>query len=245
MHSSTARSDNKPDIHQNEEAPRTHCVRCGTCCMRGGPALHVEDLELLKNDAIKRSSLYTVRRGETVFNNVAGKPSVLSEEIIKIKGTGQSHTCIFYDEKQKGCAIYENRPIECRLLKCWDTKDLEAVYEKNRLQRRRLIPSDTAVAQIIATHDQKCSYLALETLIQKLEGPEAEDAVEKVLELLHFDHNLRPLVAQRLELPIEEMDFFFGRPLTTTIRMFGLQVKQEGETFFLSPIEQGIGEFGN
>ncbi len=241
LDSPTTQSENIPDNHRNQKLPRTHCIRCGACCIKGGPALHLEDIGILKTKGIKRSDLYTIRKGETVHNNVAGKPSILSEEIIKIKGTGEDYSCIFYGPDEKGCRIYANRPIECRVLKCWDTKDLEAIFEKNRLCRKQLITPDTSLAHIISAHEQRCSYLTLETLINKMREPEAEDAVEKALELLHFDHNLRPLVAQRLELPIEEMDFFFGRPFTTTIKMFGLQVKQDGDAFLLTPIEQKIG----
>lgn len=212
--------------------------------MKGGPTLHLEDRSILETRNIKRSDLYTIRKGETVYNNVAGKPSVLSEEIIKIKGTGESHACIFYDHNQKGCAIYANRPIECRVLKCWDTKDLEAVFEKNRLCRQHLIPPDTTLAHIIAAHEQRCSYLTLETLINKMRGPDATEAVEKVIEQLQFDHYLRTFIAKKFELPIEEMDFFFGRQLTTTIRTFGLQVKQEGDAFLLTPIEKKTGNYG-
>ncbi len=224
---------------------RTECVRCGVCCTKGGPTLHLEDIGAFKDSSVKRSDLYTMRKGETVFNNIEGKPSVLSEEIIKIKGTGESYSCSFYDPDQKACAIYANRPIECRVLKCWDTKDLEAIFEKNRLQRKHLIPPDTVIAEAIAGHEQRCSYSTIETLVKKMGGSETSEAVEKFLELLQFDHHLRPFIAKKLELPIEEMDFFFGRPLTTTIKMFGLQVKQNGDAFLLTPIEKGIGEFGN
>lgn len=226
--------------HQDGKAPRTHCVRCGTCCAKGGPTLHLKDMELLGNGIIKRSDIYTVRKGEAVFNNIEKKPSVLSEEIVKIKGAGEHYSCIFYDHIKKACTIYEDRPHECRAMKCWDTRDIETIFEKNRLRREHLIPPGNLLAETIASHEQRCSYLTLETLVKKLGGPKAAEAVEELLEHLRFDYYLRPLIAEKFKLPIEEMDFFFGRPLTTTITMFGLHVKQEGETFLLTPIEGDV-----
>jgi hypothetical protein len=40
-------------------------------------------------------------------------------------------------------------------------------------------------------------------------------------------------LAQKLGLKIEEMDFFFGRPLTETIVGFGLKVVREADGGFL------------
>jgi hypothetical protein len=67
---------------------------------------------------------------------------------------------------------------------------------------------------------------------------EGEEAVEQILDLLKFDYHLRPFVADKLALNPEEMDFFFGRPLTETITMFGLQVVREpGGSFTLTKIK--------
>jgi Fe-S-cluster containining protein len=212
-------------------------VRCGTCCLKGGPTLHLEDVGMLENSIIRRADLYTIRQGETVFNNIEGKTRVLAEEMIKIKGTEERYSCIFYDDIQKGCTIYANRPIECRVLKCWDTKEIKAISGKSTLCRQHLIPPNTPLAHIIAAHEQRCAYMMIETWIRKIGGPDATKAVEKIIGALQFDHYLRPFIAKKSELPIEEMDFFFGRPLTTTINMFGLQVTQEGDIFLLTPME--------
>jgi hypothetical protein len=68
-----------------------------------------------------------------------------------------------------------------------------------------------------------------------LMGPHPENAVEIVLELLHYDHYLRPLVTERLKVPASTLDFLLGRPLTVTIAMFGLMVRQEDGDFILMP----------
>lgn len=234
--SSHESSRNSSGNRQDSETPRTHCIRCGTCCLKGGPTLHLEDRDLLAKGIIKRADLYTIREGETVFDNIRGNASALAGEIIKIKGQGKGYSCIFYDEGQKGCRIYANRPVECCVLKCWDTKDIKAVSGKNRLARKDLIPPDNPVAQLIAAHEQRCSYLAIEKLIERIGGPDANEALDKIIEQLQFDHHLRSVVVERSPLANEEMDFLFGRPLATTIKMFGLQVRQKDKGFLLTPI---------
>jgi len=48
---------------------------------------------------------------------------------------------------------------------------------------------------------------------------------------------MRPLLTEKLKVPSRDMDFYFGRPLRTTIKMFGLSVKQQGDSFILMPTE--------
>ncbi|MCU0564488.1 MAG: hypothetical protein MUE48_11205 [Desulfobacterales bacterium] len=41
------------------------CVRCGTCCRNGGPALHQDDRRLVIDGVIHTRHLFTIRPGET------------------------------------------------------------------------------------------------------------------------------------------------------------------------------------
>ena len=219
-----------------EEASRTHCIRCGTCCMKGGPTLHEEDAILFAKGILKRSHVYTLRKSEVV-RNIEDTLVALEQEIIKIKGQGEAWTCLFYDDDQKACKIYNHRPLQCRALKCWDLRGFKEVMARRCLQRRDLIKSDDAILEIIGAHEQRCAYETLESAVRRLGGPDSEKAVENILALLQFDHYMRPFSTEKLRVDPEAMDFFFGRPLTTTIRMFGLCVKQEGDTFLLAPAE--------
>jgi len=220
----------KPEQH------RTHCIRCGTCCMKGGPTLHEDDTALFEEGILKQNNLYTLRKGEVV-RNTDDTLMALEQEMIKIKGRGKAWTCMFYDDDQKECRIYDHRPIECRALKCWDLRELNEVMAKPRLQRKHLIDPDDGILKIIGAHERRCSYAILEAFVKGLGGPDAEKAVEKILDLLRYDEHTRLFLIEKLNLDPGAMDFFFGRPLTTTIRMFGLCVKQEGDTFFLVPLE--------
>lgn len=170
-----------------------------------------------------------------VYDNIRDSFFILQEEIIKIKGKDNKWTCMFYNDDQKACTIYEHRPIECRLLKCWDTRELEGIFLKKLLQRKHLINPDDPIIEILATHEQRCSYALLEELVKALGGQDSENAVKKVLDLLQYDYYLRSFIAEKLKIGQEENDFLFGRLLVTTISMFGLRVEQRGNTFWLIP----------
>ncbi|HID29492.1 MAG TPA: YkgJ family cysteine cluster protein [Desulfobacterales bacterium] len=219
---------------QGEEFPRTHCIRCGTCCMKGGPTLHEEDTTLFTKGILKTSHVYTLRKGEVV-RNIDDTLFVLEQEIIKIKGQGEVWSCMFYDTNQRACGIYEQRPVECRALKCWDLRDFNEAMAEPRLQRRDLVKPDDGILKIIDNHDQRCAYETMELAVKELQGPNSGKAVGEILDLLRYDHHMRPLLEEKLKVDPNAMDFFFGRPLTTTIRMFGLCVKQEGGGFLLVP----------
>ena len=219
-----------------EEASRTHCIRCGTCCMKGGPTLHEEDAILFSKGVLKRKHVYTLRKSEVV-RNIDDALMVLEQEIIKIKGQGEAWSCMFYDDDQRACGIYTHRPLECRALKCWDLRGFKKVMARPCLQRSDLIKPDDGILKIISAHDQRCAYETLESAVRGLEGPDPDKAVGSIVALLQYDHYIRPFLTEKLKVDPNAMDFFFGRPLTTTIRMFGLCVKQEGDTFLLAPAE--------
>jgi len=219
-----------------DEGPRTHCICCGTCCMKGGPALHEEDKGLFVNGVLKTSHVYTLRKGEVV-RNVDETLMVLEREMIKIKGQGKTWSCTFYDAEKSTCTIYEDRPRECRALKCWDLRHLKEVMDTPLLQRKDLINPGDGILKIIDAHEERCSYTALESKVKELQKTNADKAVEKILDILQYDDYMRPFVVEKLSIDLEVMDFLFGRPLTKTIHMFGLRVEQAGNTFVLLPID--------
>jgi len=204
--------------------------------MKGGPTLHEEDAILFAKGILKKSHVYTLRKSEVV-RNIDDTLMVLKQEIIKIKGQGEAWSCMFYDDEQSACRIYNHRPLECRALKCWDLRGFKEVMARPCLQRRDLIKPDDGILKILAAHEQRCAYKTLESAVRGLQGPDSDKAAGSILALLQYDHHIRPFLTEKLRLDPNTMDFFFGRPLTTTIRMFGLYVKQEGDTFLLVPAE--------
>jgi Fe-S-cluster containining protein len=204
--------------------------------MKGGPALHEEDMGLLVNGVLKTSHVYTLRKGEVV-RNVDETLMALEREMIKIKGQGKTWSCIFYDAEKSTCTIYEDRPRECRALKCWDLRHLKEVMDTPLLQRKDLINPGDGILKIIDAHEERCSYTVLESKVKELQKTNADKAVEKILGILQYDDDMRPFVVEKLSIDLEVMDFLFGRPLTKTIHMFGLRVEQAGNTFTLLPID--------
>lgn len=65
---------------------QTGCRRCGTCCEKGGPSLHLADKPLVVDGQIPARCLFTLRKGERVRDNVAGTLVPLEREIVKIRG---------------------------------------------------------------------------------------------------------------------------------------------------------------
>jgi Fe-S-cluster containining protein len=149
-------------------AGQNKCLRCGTCCLKGGPALHLDDKKLLSENTIKLEHLYTIRQGEPALTPFGSKPEFVQTEIIKLKGQTSQWSCLFYDRQDNSCLIYEQKPLECSLLKCWDTTELEAIVGMNLLKRTDLLYQTESLLKIIAFHEQECSYDNLGGLISSL-----------------------------------------------------------------------------
>jgi Fe-S-cluster containining protein len=214
------------------EKSRDHCIRCGECCLKGSPTLQTEDLHLIKKGLIEKKALYTIRKGELVKDNINEGLVVTKAELVKVREReGEGKGCIFYDDPGKACTIYEHRPLQCAALKCWDTTEFLEVFQGPKLMRRQAITNQVLLG-LIEAHERRCGYALLEKLVVEIES-RGEEAVEQILDLLKFDYHLRPFVADKLGLSPEEMDFFFGRPLTETIAMFRLQVVQGPDGSFI------------
>jgi len=203
----------------------SECKRCGTCCTKGGPSFHHADKALIKDGVIHSKYLYTIRKGEWAYDNVRQRLEPVSSDIIKIKEKNDSWTCIFFDETQSACAIYENRPSECRALKCWDTRELENLYAKKRLTREDLISEIEGLWSLIKDHQQRCNYEIIQKLVDVIKShPGDVGARLKLAEIIKFDTEIRQLVVSTAGLEPEMLDFLFGRPLPRTIKKMGLKV---------------------
>ncbi len=52
---------------------RTYCIRCGTCCMKGGPVLHQQDKAILLEGYAGHQHLITLRKGEMAYDPVTNR----------------------------------------------------------------------------------------------------------------------------------------------------------------------------
>jgi Fe-S-cluster containining protein len=201
---------------------KTGCERCGTCCMKGGPALHIEDKQLLLEKSIDRESLITVRRGEPVFSLEENRPEWTTTEIIKLKGTNGQWSCVFFDQSSFSCSIYQHRPLECNLLKCWDTAELKNVAGKNLLARLEIIASEEPIIEYIARHEKECNIESLDQLLIAQKGKIHQNSLAELTELVNIDLALRSEALKHLNLNLDLELFYFGRPLFKILSQFDL-----------------------
>ena len=214
------------------------CRRCGTCCCKGGPALHMQDRELVESGKIFLKFLFTIRQGEPAFDNVKGLIAPAATDIIKIKGAGENDaTCHFLDQEQVGCQIYDGRPIECRTLTCWDTQAIVALYDKERLTRADLLSRMTALHELMAEHQERCNYVRVGQWADMIRsGDRAQEAAAALSEVVLYDQSVRQVTVERAHLDPDLLDFLFGRPLSSTIRMFKIKMAEKLAPTIIEPL---------
>lgn len=201
---------------------KTECERCGTCCMKGGPALHLEDKKLLEQKFIDRGSLITVRKGEPVFFLDGEKTEIAGKEIVKLKGKSSEWTCIFYEQKSASCSMYLHRPLECILLKCWDTTELEAVVGKKLLSRFDIISQNEPVMRYIQKHERECSLEILTQVDMNNQKSVDKNVLAKLTGLVNKDLAIRSEALNHLNFTLDLELFYFGRPVFTILTQFDL-----------------------
>lgn len=219
-------------LNQN---PIDACIRCGTCCTKGGPCFHHADKALIEKGVIHSRYLYTLRKGELAYDNIKDCLVSLDDDVIKLKGRDDSGTCIFFDEDQKTCEIYVTRPLECKALQCWDTRQLEAIYDKNRLTRKDLVSDIEGLWDLICDHQSRCDYDKIQELVNALNSPAKKSAQKQLIRIIQYDIEIRKLVVSDGGLEAEMLDFLFGRPLIQTIGNYGLRVDSNQKKIRLVP----------
>ena len=213
---------------------RNECVRCGTCCLKGGPALHSEDRPLVLQNRIRLEQLVTIRQGEPALSAQGDKLEYLPTEMIKLKGQANEWACLFFDKQDSSCLIYQHRPLECCLLKCWDTGDLERIIGKNLMCRADIIPANSPVLEYIANHEKGCPLAGLGSLLSSLPVASSLDEVmSELTDLVNKDIAIRAHALSSPDFPSPIELFVFGRPLFKILCNFGIRVQELGNTLVL------------
>ena len=215
---------------------RTHCVRCGECCLAAGPTLQKTDLSLFFDHVIDGAHLYTIRKGELVRDNIDDVLKFTDLEITKLRDRGSGKGCVLYDDANKACTIYSNRPSQCRAFACWDDREFREVFSGPKADRKDMI-RDSNLLRLMFEHEKTCDYRVIADYIKQIRQ-QGEAAVDNILKILRYDHNIRSLTHKKLGIDPGELDLLYGRPLTETIHMFGLKVKQEADGSFLLTVEE-------
>ena len=206
---------------------RTHCIRCGTCCLKGGPVLHQEDKKILLSGCAGHRHLVTVRTGEMAYNPLKDCLEPVSMELIKVAGKGDGWSCVFYNEKESCCSLYEHRFLECRLLKCWDPADLIQVIYRDTVSRADIINPDDPIREVIALHEKECPHDAINALVSELsDGGNRKGIFADLSGFVQADSSLRIHAFSELGLGREFELFIFGRPLYKILADRGLPVRE-------------------
>lgn len=193
------------------------CKRCGACCKNGGPALHTEDLPLFKN-RLQIENCITIREAEPVFNPLSQTVEPAQSELIKIAGIANSWQCCFFNEDQNKCGIYNNRPVECVLLKCWDTDALTQIIFTETLTRVDIL-TDEQLLKLIKKHDRHCSYRNFEELAKKANYFELNQMISQ-------DIAIRQEAVSYHRLSLAKELFYFGRPLFKSAEFYNVVLRE-------------------
>ncbi|MBT3257152.1 MAG: YkgJ family cysteine cluster protein [Deltaproteobacteria bacterium] len=217
------------------EVKKTHCTRCGECCLAAGPSLQKSDLPLFFNHVLDSTHLYTIRKGELVRDNINDALKFTDQEIIKLKDRETGKGCILYDDGEKACTIYADRPSQCRAFACWDSEEFKAVFAEPKATRKDII-RDPNLLRLISAHEKTCDYQVISHYVKQIQQ-KGDSIIREVLKILQYDQDIRRLTHEKLGIDPRELDLLYGRPLTETIHMFGLTVKQEADGSFLLTTE--------
>ena len=216
-----------PEVKKRMSRLQQSCRQCGTCCRGGGPALHLDDLHLVRSGKLPRKRLITLRRGELAHNPLAGRLEPLADELVKIAGQPGSWECFFHSAA-KGCLIYRDRPQACRVLQCWDTEAISALVAKQTLTRRMILGEGSSWLPFIAEHEQLCPCDGLELLLTDPGGVD-QKMRQKSARQANADLSFRMEVAARSSLPLSEELFVFGRPFFQLLQQLGVGVTESAK----------------
>ena len=215
------------------------CVQCGICCQKGSPTLMEDDLEILKEEHIPWSQLYTLRKGEPAHSPITDEVFYLEEEYIKLREKPGTKTCVFFDDESNECKVHLNRLTQCRAQECWDDEPVKQLAGEPKLTRKKLFGSVEVLLEMIEEHDRRCSFEEMRDLFDGLKNSGGKTA-SKVVEFLAFEEHFRSFVAEKLNIPEDTLDLVFGRPLASMVRLFGFKVEvDEDGAKVLKPDQKG------
>jgi Fe-S-cluster containining protein len=200
----------------NSNQPK--CNRCGTCCQKNSPALHLQDLNLIIDGHIAKNQLITYRKGEWIRDNVADTLIKLDQEIIK---PVMKNACIFYLPENHSCAIYNNRPLECRIQLCSDPEPLKKMYQNNRLIRNDIFSAESPLLELIEYHEKNCPLNNLPKSSKEI----TKDIQIEFKKLIQFEYHFRYTLFQQTGLQQSDMNFLLGRPIETLLQQSGIKLR--------------------
>ncbi len=210
-------------------APPTYrCIRCGTCCAKGGPVLHADDRSILRDHPSLFEHIVVIREGELTFNPVSSAVEPAPREMLKVAGNGSSWSCYFYREEESACSIYAHRFLECRLLKCWRPSDVLAVVGRELICRFDVMNRNDPLRGVIEMQERECSLVRLTALIDEaMSGRGTKEALRILSGLVEKDEAIRSYALREVGLAPQYELFALGRPLRDMLRDAGIAVTRK------------------
>lgn len=197
------------------------CKRCGECCRRSSPTLHLEDRDIILKGIIPFRDLYTLRKGEKAYDNLNQTLVNLQEELIKVKEKRNSRECIFFDSLSSSCTIYEHRPLQCRVFLCSKPERSRALFKRKKLKRTDLV-NTPEILTIIDAHNQRVD---MNCFIETVESLSRSDRMkDETVELILYDMHFRKFIKEKLPLNPDEIQFYLGRSLYEILKDFGIEL---------------------
>jgi hypothetical protein len=180
----------------------------------------------------------TICPGEPVHDNVHGRIRHTASDLVKIQPRSGSSACRYYNALQRRCTIYERRPIQCRVLKCWDTKAIEALYDRDPLTRKDLLGEIPGLWDLVATHMRRCDHQENARRAGQIHaGTEGWQRAEAaLLESMRFDQSLRDLIQAQGRPDPALLFFLLGRPLIQRLIPLRLKLERQVDGYHLVPL---------
>lgn len=123
--------------------------------------------------------------------------------------------------------IYGHRPLECRILKCWDTRELLSVMCKDTLKRTDIINPRDPILKLIEDHEKTCSVMEMETVLSSLSAESDNTTpLNKLAELVRKDLSIRSKAISAFALPLAAELFILGRPIFALLSCRGISVRE-------------------
>ena len=210
------------ELEKTAYGTRSFCLRCGECCQKGSPTLYTEDLGILKRGIVKRTELITLRPGEIGFSNVTNDLVLLTEERVKVKEKPGSRQCLLFNPENQGCRIYEDRPLQCRVMECWNPDGYQSLEAQLFLSRKELLSPHDPMLPVIEAHERRCAVSKLQEALSRIRRGRTS-AQEEALDILMYDRHLRGFMEEKHGIGQESQVLLFGRPLFDLLPSFGFQ----------------------
>jgi Fe-S-cluster containining protein len=222
------------EIEKTAYGTRPYCLRCGECCRKGSPTLYGDDLGMLHLGMLHRMDLITLRPGEIGFSNATNDLVLLTEERVKVKEKSGTRECLLFEPENNGCRIYENRPLQCQVMECWNPDLYQSLDSHSFLTRRDLLNPDDPLVPVIEAHAKRCALSKLQEALSKIRM-DPRLAQEEAMDILQYDLHLREVFEKNHGIGPENQVFLFGRALVDLIPSlgFGFKKKSDGTTILV------------